>query len=97
MRVEWWAMKAPFSVQSVLLWAAYVAIMLGGWGAAARWTRPIDFEGLNLPMTVLFYGIFWLPFAILGYVAGRRTPTVRSMFVFAVLEFTLIALVVFNR
>lgn len=86
-----------FSLRSLMLWMAFVSITFAGWSAMARWVRPIDYEDLNLPITVIFYGPFWLPLVFVAFMLGRGKPTIGALVTFAVWESLLIAYVVSSK
>jgi len=75
-------MKRPqFTVASLLLGTAFVAVALGGMMFnIGRIYRP--FFVRDIVAYTLMLSPFWLPFVFIGYMLGRRTITIWTLVAF---------------
>ena len=74
-------MKPQFSISTLLISTAFVAISLGGWIAIDKSiTRPVNY------LEYLILAPFCVPFAFCGYAIGQRRVSILLAIVFAITE-----------
>jgi len=79
-------MKPQFSIATLLLSTAFVAITLGAWVAVNQHTVQV------LPEEYLVIVPFSMPFAFCGYALGRRAVSLAFLVTFAITEAIAIAI-----
>lgn len=76
-------MKIQYSISTILVSMAFVAITVGGW--AACW-RLADMEVTQGLLVTLLLSPYWIPFAFCAYALGRRRASIWIAILFTVAE-----------
>lgn len=85
-------MRFQFSMRSILLATAFIAVICGTLVAYRYMYVRQNYWEPRLPFQLVLSAPLWIPFVFVAYAIGRRTFTARFVATFAVIELAAIFL-----